>query len=132
MAPALLASPKGGGGGGAEAPARESESSARRTIAGATIMGPIADRAVLAHPLPIYPEWAKKEAVEGSVTLYFVVRPDGGVKENILVQKTAGFTEFDDNARAALRNWRFESLKGGRTGEQWGVITFHFRLRDAG
>jgi TonB family protein len=132
MAPALLASPKGGGGGDAEAPARESESSARRTIAGATIMGPIADRAVLAHPLPIYPEWAKKEAVEGSVTLYFVVRPDGGVKENILVQKTAGFTEFDDNARAALRNWRFESLKGGRTGEQWGVITFHFRLRDAG
>ena len=133
MAPALIGNPKGTGGGGTgEAPARESESTARRMIAGASIMGPIADRAVLAHPLPVYPEWAKKEAVEGSVTLYFVVRPDGGVKENILVQKTAGFTEFDENARAALRNWRFESLRGGRTGEQWGIITFHFRLRDAG
>lgn len=133
MAPALIGNPKGtGGGGGGEAPARESESTARRMIAGASLMGPIADRAVLAHPLPVYPEWAKKEAVEGSVTLYFVVRPDGGVKENILVQKTAGFTDFDDNARAALRNWRFQALQGGRTGEQWGVITFHFRLRDAG
>jgi TonB family protein len=132
MAPALIAAPKGVGGGGAEAPARESESTARRTIAGASIMGPIADRAVLSHPLPVYPEWAKKEAVEGSVTLYFVVRPDGGVKENIVVQKTAGFTDFDENARTALRNWRFEPLHGGRTGEQWGVITFHFRLRDVG
>jgi len=133
MAPALIGNPKGvGGGGAAEAPARENESTARRMIAGASIMGPIADRPVLSHPLPVYPEWAKKEAVEGSVTLYFVVRPDGGVKENILVQKTAGFTEFDDNARTALRNWRFEALKGGRTGEQWGIITFHFRLRDAG
>lgn len=133
LAPALIGAPKGGGAGGAaEAPARESESTARRTIAGASIMGPIADRAVLAHPLPSYPEWAKKEAVEGSVTLYFVVRPDGGVKENIMVQKTAGFSDFDENARTALRGWRFEALRGGRTGEQWGVITFHFRLRDAG
>lgn len=133
LAPALIASPKGVGAGGAkEAPARVSESTARRTIAGASLMGPIADRAVLTHPLPVYPEWAKKEAVEGSVTLYFVVRPDGGVKENILVQKTAGFADFDENARTALRSWRFEPLQGGRTGEQWGVITFHFRLRDAG
>ena len=66
------------------------------------------------------------------MTLYFVVRPDGTVKENILVQKTAGFGDFDDNARAALRAWRFEPLKNGRTGEQWGTITFHFRLRSAG
>jgi len=131
-APALIGSPAGVGGGAAGAPARESESTARRNIAGATLVGPIADRAVLAHPLPVYPEWAKREAIEGSVTLYFVVRPDGGVKENIMVQKTAGFGDFDESARAALRNWRFEALRGGRTGEQWGVITFNFRLSQAG
>ena len=68
--------------------------------------------------------------MESSVTLYFVVRPNGSVKENILVQRTAGFGDFDENARAALRAWRFEPLKGGRTGEQWGTITFHFRLRE--
>jgi TonB family protein len=82
--------------------------------------------------VPEYPEWAKREAVEGSVTLYFVVRSDGTVKENVVIQKTAGFGDFDENARLALRGWLFEPLRGGRTGEQWGTITFHFRLRDAG
>jgi TonB family protein len=131
-APALIGAPAGVGGGAAGAPARETESTARRNIAGATLLGPIADRAVLAHPLPGYPEWAKREAVEGSVSLYFVVRPDGGVKENIVVQKTAGFEDFDESARTALRGWRFEPLRSGRTGEQWGVITFNFRLTSAG
>src|SRR5258706_12735558 len=95
-------------------------------------MGPVADRTILSRPTPVYPEWAKSEGVEGSVTLYFVVRPDGTVKENVLVQKTAGFEDFDDSARTALRAWRFEALRGGGAGEQWGTITFHFRLRDAG
>jgi TonB family protein len=62
------------------------------------------------------------------VTLYFVVRADGEVKENVLVQKTAGFEDFDENARIALRSWKFEPLREGRTGEQWGTITFHYRL----
>jgi len=108
------------------------DAQARRTLAGATLMGPIADRAVLTHVTPVYPEWAKRDAVEGSVTLYFVVAPDGSVRENVVVQKTAGFGDFDENARAALRAWRFAPLTDGRVGEQWGTITFRFRLRDAG
>ena len=80
--------------------------------------------------LPVYPEWAKHDGVEGIVTLYFVVRADGSVRENVLVQRTAGFEDFDENARLALRAWRFEPLRGGRTGEQWGTITFQYRLRD--
>ncbi len=116
----------------APAPARSSESTARRTVAGASITGPIADRPVLTYSVPAYPEWAKHDAVEGAVTLYFVVRPDGAVKENILVQKTAGFEDFDENARAALRAWRFKPLAAGQSGEQWGTITFRYRLRDAG
>ena len=122
----------GGGGQAGSAPARSGETMARRVAAGALLAGPIADRPVVAYTRPVYPEWAKRDAVEGSVTLYFIVRPDGGIRENILVQKTAGFGDFDENARTALRAWRFEPLKGGRTGEQWGTITFHFRLRSAG
>ena len=129
LAPALVATPAPVEKAAAPAPARSGEGTARRTLAGVTLMGPIADRAILAHVSPVYPEWAKKEAVEGSVTLYFVVRADGTVKENILVQKTAGFEEFDENARAALAAWRFEALRDGSVGEQWGNITFHFRLR---
>ncbi len=87
-------------------------------------------RDVLDRTLPVYPEWAKQDGVEGVVTLYFVVRADGTVRENVLVQRTAGFEDFDENARVALRAWRFEPLRGGRTGEQWGTITFQFRLRD--
>lgn len=108
------------------------EAVARRALAGASLMGPVADRPILGQVTPTYPEWAKREAVEASVTLYFVVRADGTVRENVLVQKTAGFEDFDEGARAALRAWRFQPLSGGRTGEQWGTITFHFRLRDAG
>jgi TonB family protein len=119
-------------GSSASAPAKSGESSARRDLAGATLMGPIADRAVITYATPVYPDWAKHDAVEGSVTLYFVVRPDGTVKENVLVQKTAGFDDFDENARVALKAWRFQPLTGGRTGEQWGTITFHFRIREAG
>jgi TonB family protein len=116
----------------AASPAAAGETMARRALAGAALMGPVADRPILAQVTPVYPEWAKREAVEGSVTLYFVVRSDGTVKENVLVQKTAGFQDFDESALAALRVWRFQPLGGGRTGEQWGTITFHFRLRDAG
>ena len=122
----------GGGGQAGSAPARGGETTARRVAAGAMLAGPIADRPVIAYTRPVYPEWAKRDAVEGSVTLYFIVRPDGGIRENILVQKTAGFEDFDENARTALRQWRFAALREGRTGEQWGTITFHYRLREAG
>jgi len=130
MTPALAQAAGGPGVVPAPAVAPEGDSHVTRTLAGAQLAGPIADRAVLAHVTPEYPEWAKRDGVEAAVTLSFIVRPDGSVKENILVQKTAGFGDFDDSARAALAAWRFAPLGGGRTGEQWGTITFHFRLKD--
>ena len=41
--------------------------------------------------------------MEGIVTLCFVVRADGSVRKNVLVQRTAGFEDFDENVRVALR-----------------------------
>lgn len=110
---------------------KQSDSDAQRVLAGAKLTGPVADRPVLSYNVPNYPEWAKKEAVEGSVTIYFVVLPDGRVKENVMVEKTAGFADFDDNAVRALLTWQFAPLKDGTTGEQWGTITFNYRLSDA-
>jgi TonB family protein len=129
-APTLAAAPVPKAASAASEPAGSAAASARRTLYGASLAGPIADRPVLSYSKPVYPDWAKKELVGGSVTLYFVVRPDGTVKENILVQQTAGFEDFDESARTALRAWRFAPLAGGRTGEQWGTITFHFRLQE--
>jgi TonB family protein len=105
---------------------------ATRKLAGALITGQVADRPIASYVKPVYPEWAKRDAVEGSVTVRFVVRPDGTIKENVFVQKTAGFEDFDLNAVTAIRAWRFAPLTGGRVEEQWGAITFHFRLSDAG
>ena len=105
------------------------DNAARRSLAGAELMGEIADRPVQFHVMPEYPEWAKDQAVEGTVTLRFTVLADGRVKENIQVERTAGFAEFDDNAVAALRRWRFAPLEGQPV-EQRGAITFRYRLRD--
>jgi len=126
--PTLAVAPKEDNTQRAPAMATPDENSARKTLDGAQLVGPVADRAVLSHRLPTYPAWAMKEAVEATVTLYFVVLPDGRVKDNVLVQKTSGHADFDRNAQEALRAWRFEELPGA--GEQWGTITFHFKLRD--
>ncbi len=99
---------------------RETETAARRVLAGAQLTGPVADRPVLHYEVPVYPEWAKQEAVEGSVTIYFIVTPDGRVKENIMVQKTSGFGDFDENAVKALLTWKFEPLKPGADGRAVG------------
>jgi TonB family protein len=111
-------------------PARPVEPTSRRDIAGASLMGPVADRRLLSYSTPSYPERAKREANEGTVKLYFTVLPDGRVKESIMIEKTSGFEDFDRNATTALRSWRFEPMKSGSTGEQWGSITFHYRLSD--
>jgi TonB family protein len=98
-------------------------------LARANLVGPVADRAVVRYRVPDYPEWAKRDAVEGSVTLYFLVLSDGRVKENVLVERTSGFSDFDERAVAALHEWKFVALPSTpATNEQWGRITFNYRL----
>ena len=111
-------------------PERAEAAPAARSLPGLSLTGPAAARPVREHPLPVYPEWAKREAVEASVSLHFVVREDGRLKDSILVEKTSGYADFDNSALTALRGWRFAPLPTGVTGDQWGTITFNFRLRD--
>ena len=72
----------------------------------------------------------RTQAVEATVTLSLSVLPDGRVKQNVQIQKTAGFEDFDRNAIQAIRQWRFEPLTGYEAREQWGTITFRYRLND--
>lgn len=115
----------------APTPAKPDESTAHRTLSGASLSGPVADRPLLSYSTPVYPKWAKRQGIEGAVTIYFVVLPDGQVKKNTVVEKTSGFEDFDSNAIEALLGWRFEPLGANQTGEQWGRITFHYRLSAA-
>jgi TonB family protein len=113
---------------GRPGPAAPATSTSSRNLAGAQLMGPVADRPLISYQVPRYPEWAKRDGVEGSVTLYFFVLPDGRIKENIVVERTSGFSDFDTGAVEALRQWKFQALPG--SGEQWGRITFNYRLSD--
>lgn len=99
----------------------------REILAGVSLAGQVADRELTSWRLPAYPEWAKREAIEGSVRLRFFVRPDGGVKENVMIERTSGYEDFDRNATVALLDWRFEAVPGA-TGEQWGSITLDYQL----
>jgi TonB family protein len=101
-----------------------------RMLGTARLTGEVADRSIVVHVMPAYPSWAMQEAVEADVTVHFTVLADGTVKENVQVVKTAGFADFDDAALAAIRRWRFAPLEGAGGIEQWGRVTFHFRLRD--
>jgi TonB family protein len=94
------------------------------------LIGPVAARPLESFVAPTYPEWAQRDAVEASVRLFFKVMADGRIKEPVLVQKTSGYRDFDRRAVSALLSWRFAALGSGRSGEQWGEITFHFRLHD--
>ncbi len=118
-APRPAAAPGGGGGG---------SGLSVRNLAGVSLTGPVADRRLLSYAAPLYPDGAKREGIEGSVSLRFVVLEDGTVKQSVLIEKTSGYEDFDRNAEDALRTWRFEPLDGGTHGDQWGVITFHYRL----
>ena len=51
-------------------------------------------------------------------------------QQGVRVEKTTGFADFDRNAVAALAGWRFQALTKGAAHEQWGTITFRFRLRN--
>lgn len=121
MAAAVITAP-------AEKPAAATHSGASRNLAGANLVGPVADRAVTHYQVPDYPDWAKRDGTEGSVTLYFFVLPDGRVKENVVVERTSGFSDFDDRAVAALLQWKFVALP--LSNEQWGRITFDYKLSD--
>lgn len=105
---------------------------AEEILPGISLAGEVSGRQLVTYATPEYPEWAKRDGVEVSVELFFTVLPSGQVKENVLVERTSGYDDFDRRAKTALAAWRFESLAAGTAGEQWGRIEFKYRLRDAG
>lgn len=104
----------------------------REVQPGVQLAGEVSGRALQEHAIPQYPQWAQRDGIEVSVRLHFTVLPDGRVKENVRVEQTSGYDEFDRLARAALARWRFASLPPGAIAEQWGRVEFKYRLRNAG
>ena len=93
-----------------------------------TLSGPILDREILASQAPAYPQTAKQQGWQGTVSVYFTVLPDGTIKK-VLVEQASPHQVLDEAAKRCLANWRFSPLPAGATAEQWGVLTIVFRLR---
>lgn len=90
------------------------------------IQGDIAGRKVLVAKKPPYPRWAQEQGLEASVTIYFVVRPDGSVKDNLIIERSSNYPELDQLAKEALLQFKFAPISG--SDEQSGYATFRYTL----
>lgn len=90
------------------------------------ISGDISGRQIIAAKKPSFPRWAQDQGIEAAVTLFFTVRPDGTVKDNVLVERTSGYTELDDLAKEALLQFKFASISASE--DQTGYATFRYML----
>lgn len=76
------------------------------------IKGPLGTRGIVRAPLPVYPEWAEKRGIEGSVELRPWVLPGGEVRPDVDILRSSGWLELDECARQALMQWKFEPIEG--------------------
>jgi TonB family protein len=80
---------------------------------------------------PAYPANLIKEQVEGVVVLHAVIRADGTVADVRVLQ--GFYQELDENARAALEQWRFRpGTKNGVPVDVEAVIRVPFRVSRLG
>ncbi len=96
---------------------------------GFEIGGPVGDRHITHRKLPEYPAWAEEKGISAMVKIYFTVKPDGSLRQNMRIVTSSGYAELDDLAKQALLQWKF-SPTSADSNEQtaWGVITFRFTL----
>jgi TonB family protein len=91
------------------------------------IVGPLANRQIINKTIPSFPVWAKKQGLGAEIALRFTVMENGIVKENVIVEKTSGSSEWDKLVIKALKTWRFAALEiSGMRQDQTGIITFKF------
>lgn len=73
---------------------------------------------------PVYPPDALAAKAEGTVTLAFLVKADGKVRESE-VRKSSGNASLDETARAALAKCRFRpGTINGAPKDQWTEVKY--------
>jgi len=77
---------------------------------------------------PRYPEAARREGVEGTVTLRFEVLASGKVG-SVQVQRSAGRPDMDRAAVEAIKTWLFEPARRGKEAVAvWVTLPVRFEL----
>lgn len=93
------------------------------------ISGPLAGRKLIRARSPGYPDWAKEKGIEAEVLIRFFVAPDGTVLDRMILERTSGYPELDRLSMETLKNLLFVALPKGQQEDQWGIVTFRFRLK---
>lgn len=76
---------------------------------------------------PVYPDSARKKGVEGWVELAFTVDLDGTV-DDVEIRNSSPAEVFDDAARRAVRQWRFEPVvRNGQIVQQRAMVRLRFQ-----
>jgi len=82
-------------------------------------------------PKPVYPKDALAAKAEGTVTLGFLVKADGKVRE-ATVRQSSGNAALDETARVALAKCRFQPATiNGAPNEQWTEAQYVWKVDQA-
>jgi hypothetical protein len=77
------------------------------------ISGALADRDVLAMPLPPYPEWAQQQGISAYFKVSLKVGPSGKVTGTVVTLSTTGFPQWDNMiVNWIKKNWQWKNVKG--------------------
>lgn len=77
-----------------------------------------------------YPKWSRLRGEEGTVRMRVYVKPDGRVADVVIV-RSSGFADLDNDARRVVRGWRYLPARNGDTAVgAWAPIAYQFKLTD--
>ncbi|MBN1972968.1 MAG: energy transducer TonB [Sedimentisphaerales bacterium] len=81
-----------------------------------------------AGAVPQYPQWARRNKLEGTVILRFIVTEKGNI-ENINISEIDGDERFGTEALQAVSQWRFSpAIKAGKPVSCWCFQKINFRF----
>lgn len=93
-----------------------------------TDFAPLAPPRVSYQVKPQYPLAARQRGIEGTVLLKAHVT-EGGVVQDIAIERSTGHPELDRSAMEALGRWRFEPARRGNTAiATWVLVPVTFEL----
>jgi TonB family protein len=77
-------------------------------------------RKLIANPVPVYPQLAKRDGLTGTVKVEVTVAPDGHIKETRVM---GGSPLFVSSTLDTLKTWRYAPSSQETTT----ILEFHFR-----
>ena len=82
----------------------------------------------IAGPVPRYPQWARRDRLEATVTLRFIVTAEG-IVEDVNINEIEGDERFGDEAVRAVSQWHFSpAIRAGKPVSCWCFQKINFEF----